>query len=48
MTQFEQFEEKEEWLIEQNSLSGNDKHIWEIDKYLTLKGMYRISQLINS
>ena len=29
------FEEKEEWLIEQNSLSDNDKHIWEIDKYLT-------------
>ena len=29
------FEEREEWLIEQNSISGNDKHIWEIDKYLT-------------
>lgn len=28
------FEEKEEWLIEQNSLSSHE-HIWEIDKYLT-------------
>ena len=29
------FEEREEWLIEQNSISGNYMHIWEIDKYLT-------------